>query len=39
MVLVDKVLTHGVHYFETVLINGQWGSTFYGVVPPKEFKV
>jgi len=37
MVLVDKVLTHGVHYFETVLLSGKWGSTFYGVVPPDEY--
>ena len=37
MALVDKVLTHGVHYFEVVLLAGIWGSTFYGVLPPEEF--
>ena len=36
-VLVDKLLVRGVHYFEAELVKGEWGSTFYGVVPPEEF--
>ena len=37
MVLVDKLLVRGVHYFEAELVKGEWGSTFYGVVQPEEF--